>query len=86
MKGSILLLILFVIPATWAKDVLVAGLFTIVPYAYESNNQVIGVTPDIIKELDKESGIDITTKLLPYKRMVESLRTGEIDFAIFFSI
>jgi len=85
MKVVFILLCIFFIPVTsWTKDKLVAGLFNIVPYAYEKNKQVLGITPDIIKNLQKESNIEIETILLPYKRMMHYLQSGRIDFAIFF--
>ena len=61
-----------------------AGLFHIVPYAYVEKGKLTGITYEIIQNLQKESKITIETKLLPYKRMLNSLELGEIDFGIFF--
>jgi len=67
-----------------AEEKLRAGLFNIVPYAYIENNKLTGITYDIIQNLQEESNIQIETKLLPYKRMLNDLELGKIDFAIFF--
>jgi len=75
---------MFVPIYSWSQDILKAGLFNIVPYAYLENEKVIGITPDIIDGLKKESKLTIQTTLLPYKRMLYHLEMGKIDFAIFF--
>jgi len=67
-----------------AEEKLRAGLFNIVPYAYIKNDKITGITYDIIQNLQKESNIKIETKLLPYKRMLNDLELGKIDFGIFF--
>lgn len=67
-----------------AEEKLRAGLFNIVPYAYIEKGKLTGITYDIIQNLQKESNISIETKLLPYKRMLNDLELGKIDFAIFF--
>jgi len=67
-----------------ASEKLQAGLFHIVPYAYVEEGKLTGITYDIIQNLQIESNITIETKLLPYKRMLNSLELGEIDFSVFF--
>jgi len=67
-----------------ANEKLTAGLFNIVPYAYMKENKVVGITADIIQSIENESKLDIETQLLPYKRMLIYLQSGEIDFGIFF--
>ena len=85
MKSFIILLLLIVIPQMcFSKDKLIAGLFNIVPYAYKENQQIIGITPEIIKSIQNESGVEIQMLFLPYKRMLKYLESGKIDFAIFF--
>jgi len=69
---------------THAEDELVVGIFNITPYGYLEKEELIGITPDIVTSLSKESGIKVNMRLIPYKRMLEQLKTGEIDFAIFF--
>jgi len=67
-----------------AKDTLTIGVFKILPYGNLEDGKVVGIIPDIASRLEKLSGITIKKKLLPYKRMIESLDSGSIDFAIFF--
>ncbi len=80
----IILLILFFNSFAFSHEKLTAGLFNIVPYAYMKDNKVVGITADIIQNLENESQLDIETTLLPYKRMLVYLESGKIDFAIFF--
>jgi len=68
----------------FSKDKLIAGLFNIVPYAYKENEKIIGITPEIIVNIQKKADIEIEMLFLPYKRMLKYLESGEIDFAIFF--
>lgn len=85
MKIRMILLLIFTLTQlSFAKETLVAGLFNIVPYAYKEKGKVVGITPEIIQNIQKESGIEIKTILLPYKRMLNYLESGKIDFAIFF--
>jgi len=69
---------------SFSNEKLRAGLFNIVPYAYMKENKVVGITADIIENIKEESKLEIETILLPYKRMLIYLQSGEIDFAIFF--
>jgi len=82
--SKIILPILFFYSFTFSSEKLIAGLFNIVPYAYMKENKVVGITADIIQNLENESQVDIETTLLPYKRMLVYLESGKIDFAIFF--
>lgn len=85
MKILVILICIMLIPIlSWTQDILKAGLFNIVPYAYYKNEKVIGITPDIIEGLKKESNLNIEMTLLPYKRMLYYLELGKIDFAVFF--
>ena len=67
-----------------ASEKLKAGLFQIVPYAYMEEGKLTGITHDIIQGLQNESNVTIETQLLPYKRMLNYLELGKIDFGIFF--
>lgn len=80
----ILMTLLLTSQLCFSKDKLIAGLFNIIPYAYEENQQIIGITPEIIEGIQKESGVEIQMLFLPYKRMLKYLKSGKIDFAIFF--
>lgn len=68
-----------------ASTELVAGVFHLKPYGFlDESQRKSGIIPDVIEELQKKTGLIITMKLLPYKRMVHELQMGSIDFAIFF--
>jgi len=86
MKKVLFLIFLLLIPLlAKPNDTLQAGLFNIVPYAYENKNgKVQGITYEIIQNLQLQSGLTIKTSLLPYKRMLDYLESGKIDFGIFF--
>ena len=85
MKISRILVVIFLLTSfSISSEKLTAGLFNIVPYAYMKENKVVGITADIIQNIENESKHDIETILLPYKRMLIYLESGQIDFAIFF--
>lgn len=84
MKTSLFIFFLLLITHMSVADTLIAGLFNIVPYAYIENEKVVGITPEIISAIQQVSEIPIKMKLLPYKRMLEYLEDGKIDFAVFF--
>ncbi|OUR95506.1 hypothetical protein A9Q84_16875 [Halobacteriovorax marinus] len=67
-----------------ADQTLYAGVFNIVPYGYIENERIVGITPDIIREIERRSKIKIKLNIQPYKRMLNSLNDGIIDFSIFF--
>jgi len=80
----VIFLCIVCLSSTWALDKLKAGLFNIVPYAYLHEGKITGITVDIIKNIEQESDLEIQTTLLPYKRMLNYLKSGQIDFGIFF--
>jgi len=85
MKKTIFIFYCLLIPLLiQADEKLRGGLFNIVPYAYIEKGKLTGITYDIMQNLQKESDITIETKLLPYKRMLNDLELGKIDFGIFF--
>ena len=85
MKAFIFSIILFITPQIClSEEKLVAGLFNIVPYAYEENNKVVGITTEIIESIKEDSSLEIKMILMPYRRMLKELKSGKIDFAIFF--
>ncbi len=67
-----------------ARDELKAGVFNIIPYGYLENGKITGITSEIIDELESSINSKISKHIFPYKRMVTSLESGQIDFAIFF--
>jgi|GEM_PF-1784024 len=70
----------------WSNEErLVAAVFYVEPFGFKNQKgEISGATSDIIKAIENKSGIRVVQVLLPYKRMIESLKTGSIDFAIFF--
>lgn len=83
-KNIFVLCYLFFSVSLFGSEPLRAGLFHIVPYAYVDKGKLTGITYDIIQSIQKEENITIETKLLPYKRMLNDLKLGKIDFGIFF--
>lgn len=51
---------------------------------YDNEGKVTGISPDYIRLLSTEMGIDITIERMPYARMLQSLNLGETDFAFFY--
>ncbi len=84
MKKLTTLLLFMLTVSVYSEDKLTIGVFKILPYGSLEKGEVVGIIPDIAKRLEETSGIKIKKKLLPYKRMIQSLESGSIDFAIFF--
>lgn len=62
-----------------------ASVFALQPFGgIDNNGNISGIIPEIIEEIQKETGLDIDIKVVPYKRMFQELATGKADFSIFF--
>jgi len=61
-----------------------AAIFDVAPWGHEENGHIAGIEYEIINAISKEMGEDIDIQLVPYKRMIENLETGTVDFAIFY--
>jgi ABC-type amino acid transport substrate-binding protein len=62
-----------------------AAIFNIAPWGQETKSgEVIGIQKEIISIISKDMNIPISIELLPYKRMVKSLKNGDSDFSIFY--
>jgi ABC-type amino acid transport substrate-binding protein len=87
MKFILIIPLIFLsVSFAWSNERnLMAAVFYIEPFGFKNQaGEVSGITSDIIKAIENKSGIKIDQTLLPYKRMLVFLETGEIDFAIFF--
>ena len=61
------------------------GIFYIEPFGfYDSKGNITGITSDLIKAIEAESGITLRQHLLPYKRMIQYIEDGKLDFSVFF--
>lgn len=49
------------------------------PISFEENGQVVGISPDIIREVFKRMGYEVKLQLLPWKRVQEMVKDGEAD-------
>mgnify|MGYP000414979264 FL=1 len=87
MKPLLFIILIFPsAPFAWpSEEKLVAAIFYVEPFGFKGQDgEVSGATSDIIKAIENKSDIKIEQILLPYKRMLALLETGEIDFSIFF--
>lgn len=57
----------------------VAGDVAFPPYSYLAGGQAAGIDVDILAELSRRTGIEFDLQLMPFKRVIESLREGRID-------
>lgn len=49
------------------------------PISFEENGQVVGISPDIIREAFKRMGYEVKLQLLPWKRVQAMVKDGEAD-------
>lgn len=67
-----------------AETVLTAGLPSFPPFAYPEDADRQGVVDDIYKKLGEAAGIEFEIQYLPYPRVVESMKNGDLDVALIF--
>ncbi len=53
------------------------------PFGYIENQTIKGIIPEIATAIADEADIEIDITLLPYSRVVNYTKSGEVDFAIF---
>lgn len=78
--------IFIVLQASVYAQTISAAVYDIPPWGSREINsgQVIGIQKEIISILSEDIGIPIEIKLLPYKRAMASLLSGDSDFGIFY--
>lgn len=88
MKNILLMsisLLLFSTSVLAKQEKLKAAIFNIAPWGYlDKDNNIAGIEYEIIKAISTEMNEEIDIKLVPYKRMMYYLKTGDVDFSIFF--
>ncbi|WP_179188741.1 substrate-binding periplasmic protein [Kiloniella majae] len=68
-----------------AATTLQVSVFDLPPFGgRDAEGKIVGIIPEILTEIEKETGIDFEKKVVPYKRMFYELEKGESDFSIFF--
>ncbi|WP_127714917.1 ABC transporter substrate-binding protein [Halobacteriovorax sp. HLS] len=77
-------LIVFQISAS--AEHLTAAIFDIPPWGSvdKKTGKIVGIQQEIIKIISSDLNLPIDVKLLPYKRMMNSLLVGESDFGVFY--
>jgi polar amino acid transport system substrate-binding protein len=75
------------LPAASFGAELKADLIQLDPWTVEnpdksSKEKVVGIMADLVRELEKRSGITVTPQLTPYARVEKDLEDGNCDFAI----
>ncbi len=78
----LLLLLPLFIPYTQADEYRFASI-EFEPFGYVEDGSIKGIIPDIAKAIADEADIQINITLLPYSRMVNYIKNGNADFAIF---
>lgn len=80
-----LLLLTLVCSAPAAAGGLTAAIFAIPPWGYrDAQGRITGIEYEIVQAIAEHLDEPVAIELLPYKRMIRHLETGEADFAIFY--
>lgn len=55
------------------------------PFSFESDGRIQGIDCDIIREMARRMGVSVTIELVPWRRLIELIRTGGCDggFSLF---
>ena len=51
------------------------------PYSFTKDSKTVGIDVDLVQHVMKKANVDITIKLLSWKRLLVDLRSGKCDFA-----
>lgn len=81
MAGTLALLSLFGLAHAQTR-LSVAGDVAFPPYSYLVEGQPTGIDVDILAELSRRTGIEFDIQLMPFKRVIETLRDGRVDAAM----
>ncbi|WP_157680594.1 ABC transporter substrate-binding protein [Bacteriovorax sp. Seq25_V] len=66
-------------------DVVKVGLFDVAPFSYiNGKGELDGVTFKFLKKLETESGLKFNFTILPYARLVDNLKDGNVDMGMFY--
>lgn len=71
--------------AVWAQTdprLTVHGDYAFPPYSYLQDGQARGIDVELMQELSQRSGIAFDIQLVPFKRVIESLRLGTVDLGM----
>lgn len=86
MKNAIIILVcLLALPATWAaagENLRVAVDDDFPPFSFSNNGVPMGIDVDIVRELGRRMGIDVTITLMPWKRLLDKTTKGELHAAM----
>ncbi len=63
----------------FAQRLVVVGDYAFAPYSFLRDGQPVGIDVDIMRELSARTGIAFDIQLMPFKRVVESVRMGTVD-------
>lgn len=81
---QILLIVLLQFKA-WTLEVIKVGIFNVEPFSYiDSNGKFNGVTFKFLEKLEKAAEFKFEYIVLPYSRVLSSLKDGSIDLAMFY--
>ncbi|MEH6633278.1 MAG: hypothetical protein V7776_20880 [Halopseudomonas aestusnigri] len=76
-KIMIFLLLLHPIPDAISEE-LTAGIFSLVPWGYEVEDDVVGIMPDLIQKISEQAKLPIKLQLVPYKRLFVHSKNTEL--------
>lgn len=57
----------------------IQGDYAFPPYSYLREGKPVGIDVDIVQELGRRSGVQFDIGLVPFKRVVESVRAGSVE-------
>ncbi len=83
--GIIFLFVLISKSALSGNSLIFLGDDDFPPYSYQENGKLVGIDVEIIEEMAKRLNIDITIKLVPWKRLIKMTQSGQCDgsFSLF---
>lgn len=73
------LLIIFTCCNSWTTEILVGIGTGYPPYYYKNNGKLTGICIEIVDHVAQESGVTVSYKEFPWKRLLSSARKGHVD-------
>jgi len=73
---------LMLVPVSVNAQIVLAAMEDFTPYSWVESGKQTGIDVEVIQLLSQKSGIPITVRLTPWKRVVHDTKSGRVDGAI----
>ncbi|QJB55304.1 transporter substrate-binding domain-containing protein [Pseudodesulfovibrio sp. zrk46] len=73
---------LFTVSAAWCDPLVFVAEDGFPPYSYYEHGRVQGIDAEVLREAGSRAGVDVKVELVPWKRVLFMVQSGQVDGAI----